>query len=57
VLSEHYEAMVSEQDFRNEREVLDPPLRTREELAYYRLFQRELTGIDPGDVVGRFAES
>lgn len=56
VLREHYGSVVSEEEFRAERDVIDPPLRTREELAYYRVFQRELGGLDPGDVVGRFVE-
>jgi len=57
VLREHYGAMVSEEEFERERDALDPALRTREEAAYYRLFQQHLTGMDPGGVVGRFAES
>ena len=56
VLRAHYGSVVSEEEFQAERDVIDPPLRTREELAYYRLFQRELGGLDPGDVVGRFVE-
>jgi asparagine synthase (glutamine-hydrolysing) len=57
VLREHFESQVPADEFEAERDVLDPPLRTREELAYFRLFQRELTGMDPGDLVGRFAEA
>jgi asparagine synthase (glutamine-hydrolysing) len=57
VLREHYAATVSEEEFEGEREAVDPPLRTPEELAYYRLFQRHLTGMDPSDVVGRFVEA
>jgi asparagine synthase (glutamine-hydrolysing) len=57
VLREHYEASVSEEELAAERDAVDPPLRTREELAYYRLFQRHLTGMDPGDVIGRFIEA
>lgn len=56
VLGEYYGSTVSEEEFQAERDVLDQPLRSREELAYYRLFQRELTGIDPRHLVGRFAE-
>ncbi|GEL19761.1 asparagine synthase (glutamine-hydrolyzing) [Pseudonocardia asaccharolytica] len=56
VLGEYYSSTVSEEEFQATRHVLDPPLRSREELAYYRLFQRELTGIDPRHLVGRFAE-
>lgn len=57
ILREHYGAVVSAATFNAERDAVDPPLRTPEELAYYRLFQQHLTGMDPTDVVGRFAES
>lgn len=57
VLRDHYGGLVDEEEFERERTVIDPPLRTREELAYYRIFQRHLTGIDPGGVVGRFVEA
>ncbi len=57
VLRDHYAAMVSHDEFAAQRGVVDPPLRSPEELAYYRLFQRHLTGMDPDGVVGRFAES
>ena len=43
-----------EDHFENERYVLDPPLHSREELAYFRMFQRELKGVDPQRLVGRF---
>lgn len=36
---------------------LDPPLRTAEELAYYRIFTAALPGIDAQRTVGRFAEA
>ncbi|MEY7973273.1 asparagine synthase (glutamine-hydrolyzing) [Saccharomonospora xinjiangensis] len=55
VLGEYYAGTVRDEEFEAERDVLDPPLRSREELAYYRLFQRELTGVDPAHLVGRFA--
>ncbi len=57
VLRDHYEASVDEEAFEAERDAIDPPLRTREELAYYRLFQRHLGGMDPADVIGRFVEA
>jgi asparagine synthase (glutamine-hydrolysing) len=55
VLGSYYASTVSEEEFEAERGALDPPLRTREEVAYYRLFQRELTGVDPEHLIGRFA--
>jgi asparagine synthase (glutamine-hydrolysing) len=56
VLREHYGATVDQEEFERARDVLDPPLRTREELAYFQIFQRYLTGMDPAGVVGRFVE-
>ena len=56
VLREHYGATVTDAEWKQERDLVDPPLRTPEELAYYRLFQQHLTGLDPEGVVGRFAE-
>ncbi len=56
VLGEYYSSTVSEEEFQAARNVLDPPLRSREELAYYRLFQRVLPGVDPQRLVGRSAE-
>lgn len=57
VLREHYGVQVSAADFERERYTLDPPLRTREEVAYFRLFQQYLTGMDPAGIVGRFPEA
>ncbi len=57
VLREHYGATVGAEDFERDRHLLEPPLRTPEEVAYFRLFQRHLTGMDPAGVVGRFAEA
>ncbi|MGI9539246.1 MAG: asparagine synthase-related protein, partial [Miltoncostaeaceae bacterium] len=37
-----------------ERHDIDPPLRTREELGYYRMFQQALEGIRADRTVGRF---
>src|SRR3954471_18256786 len=55
VLQHVMEESVSEEDFLAERDVLDPPLRTREELAYYRIFREHLTDVRPEATVGRFA--
>ncbi len=57
VLREHYEATVTAEDLEREAGALVPPLRTREELAYYRMFIREFPGIDPGRNVGRFIDT
>ena len=57
VLREHYGASCSEEDLAREGSLVDPPLRTREELAYYRMFVAALTGIDAERNVGRFVEA
>ena len=57
VLREHFGATVTEEDLRRERDVIDPPLRTREELAYYRMFIDRLPGIRAQVTIGRFAEA
>lgn len=57
VLREHYGQTVTEQDLAREAGVLDPPLRTREELAYYRMFTAALPGVDAQKTVGRSAEA
>jgi asparagine synthase (glutamine-hydrolysing) len=55
VLQHVMEESVSEEEFLAERNALDPPLRTREELAYYRIFREHLTDVRPEATVGRFA--
>lgn len=57
VLREHFGATVSDEQLDRERHVVDPPLRTREELAYYRLFADRLPGISATETIGRFAEA
>lgn len=54
VLREHFEATVTQAELDQEAAVLDPPLRTREELAYYRMFADALAGVDAKKTVGRF---
>ncbi|MDQ2759385.1 MAG: asparagine synthase B [Actinomycetota bacterium] len=55
VLSAHAESQVSDADLKEEADRLDPPLRTREELAYFRIFAAELPGVRPDRTVSRFA--
>lgn len=55
VLQQKMEQSVSEEAFVRERIEVDPVLRTREELAYYRMFNEALGGINPKDTVGHFA--
>ncbi|MFW5933207.1 MAG: asparagine synthase (glutamine-hydrolyzing) [Actinomycetota bacterium] len=56
VLREHYGATVDDQEWQHRHNRVDPPLRTREEAAYHRIFEQHLTGLDPSGVVGRFVE-
>lgn len=48
-------ASVSEEDYAHERDAVDPPLRTPEEVAYFRHFREHLGGVDPRETIGRFA--
>ncbi|MDR0359117.1 MAG: asparagine synthetase B, partial [bacterium] len=57
VLRERFEAAVSESDLDRERDATDPPLRTREELAYYRIFASQFRGVDVSKTLGRFVEA
>ena len=55
VLTERVEDGVSDADFERERDAVSPPLRTREELAYHRIFAEHLPGVRPERTLGRFA--
>lgn len=57
VLRTHYQATVTDQDLQREASALSPPLRTREELAYYRMFAEAFPGFDVDKLIGRFAEA
>jgi asparagine synthase (glutamine-hydrolysing) len=54
VLQDVMEESVTEEEFDREKDALDPPLRTREELAYYRIFREHLAHVRP-EAIGRFA--
>jgi len=55
VLTAAIEAEVAVADFERERGLVAPPLRTREELAYYRIFREHLGGVRPERTLSRFA--
>ncbi len=55
VLKDHMEETVSEDEFERERAEVEPSLRTREEVAYYRIFSDYLGEIRPKRTIGRFA--
>src|SRR5829696_1602667 len=55
VLKERMEESVTEEEFRRERHEVEPPLRTREEVAYYRIFAGDLGEVSPKRTIGRFA--
>jgi asparagine synthase (glutamine-hydrolysing) len=55
VLRAEMESSVSEEEFEAERFDVEPTLRSREELAYYRIFARHLGDIRPEHTIGRFA--
>jgi asparagine synthase (glutamine-hydrolysing) len=55
VLQDRMTESVTEQEFEAERHGVDPPLRTREEVAYYRIFSEYLGEVRPKRVISRFA--
>ena len=55
VLTAAIEAEIDIEDFELERGLVQPPLRTREELAYYRIFIEHLGGVRPEATISRFA--
>ena len=55
VLTEPIADQVSDAEFAAEAEAVDPPLRSKEELAYYRIWSEHLSGIDPARTLTRFA--
>src|SRR4051794_36831553 len=55
VLTEAVAADVTDEDLARERDAVAPPLRTREELAYYRVFRDHLAEVPIEANVGRFA--
>ena len=55
VLTAAIEAEIAVADFELERGLVSPPLRTREELAYYRIFREHLGGVRPELTLSRFA--
>ncbi|MGE4428278.1 MAG: asparagine synthase (glutamine-hydrolyzing) [Solirubrobacteraceae bacterium] len=57
VLQEALTASITPAEFERERGIVDPPLRTPEELAYHRIYARHLGGVRPERTISRFAES
>ncbi len=55
VLSAAVEAQITEGELAAERDAVVPPLRTREELAYYRIWVEALEGVRPELALTRFA--
>ena len=55
VLQDRMEESVTEEEFERERYEVEPPLRTREEVAYYRIFAEDLGEVRPRRTIGRFA--
>jgi asparagine synthase (glutamine-hydrolysing) len=57
VLSAVTEEAISDTEFAAERDAVTPPLRTKEELAYYRIFRAHLEGVRPEVAISRFARA
>ena len=56
-LSRAVEATVSDAEFSAERDAVTPALRTKEELAYYRVWRAHLQGISAERTLSRFARA
>ncbi len=54
-LQERMGNSVTEEEFEDERYEVEPPLRTHEEVAYYRIFSEDLGEIRPKRTISRFA--
>ena len=57
VLSEAVASQVTDAEFAAERDAVTPPLRTKEELFYYRIFREHLQGVRAEVVISRFARA
>jgi asparagine synthase (glutamine-hydrolysing) len=55
VLTQPFTDSITEAELELERHETKPALRTREELAYFRIFRDQLGGVRPERTVGRFA--
>ncbi|WP_119069219.1 asparagine synthase B [Rubrobacter indicoceani] len=55
VLKERMEKSVTEEEFKGMKDAAEPPLRTREEAAYFRIFSEHLGDVPTSRTVGRFA--
>ena len=56
-LSGAVEATVSDDEFAAERAAVEPALRTKEELAYHRVWREHLQGISAERTLSRFARA
>ena len=57
VLTRAVEETVSDAEFEAERGAVEPALRTKEEVAYYRVWREHLQGISPERTLSRFARA
>jgi asparagine synthase (glutamine-hydrolysing) len=57
VLSEAVAADIIDAEFDAECHAVDPPLRTKEELAYYRIFREHLPAVRAEVAISRFARA
>lgn len=56
VLQDHFEDTIPEAVFQQEAAAVDPPLRSREQLAYYRIFTDALPGFDVDRAGARYIQ-
>ena len=54
-LEPHYDALISDEELDSERQAAPVPIRSKQELAYYRIFCEHLPGVRPAATLGSFA--
>jgi asparagine synthase (glutamine-hydrolysing) len=57
VLSERISAGIADAELEDERGAVEPPLRTKEELAYYRVWREHLAAVSAERTLSRFARA
>ena len=57
LIKQKVEDEISDKEFARKKNLIDPPLRTKEELYYYRIFQRFYDSNQASSTVGRWVEA
>jgi asparagine synthase (glutamine-hydrolysing) len=55
VLTRPFTDSITQRELEDERHTISPALRTREELAYFRIWREHVGDVRPEQTLGRFA--